>query len=250
MPVLGSVKLWFDYSWPFSIGPVFVGSKFFVICIANGLYISAHNKLRHFDNRVIRANFFRSVLAWPFAAVFSPFGNALMVPSIVQAKFWSDMVAAAIEGTSKFRQKLLLRKRDLLEILPLLRSEDRDTRLTALLDVLFIWARRQRGRTCLSHILLGREGFITTLRQTFKKPDPARKRKRQFLGREYLDLLLNHSRPQLAQSELGHFILEKYTDREVIVFTDLIDRNLVDLHYWLKRLRKKTTPVSEPATGE
>lgn len=247
VPVLGSVKLWFDYAWPFAVGPFFVWSKFFVICIANGLYIAGHNKLRHFDNRVIRANFFRSVLAWPFAAVFSPLGNVLLVPSIVQAKFWSDMVAALIEGTGKFRQKLVLRKRDLLEILPLLRSEDRNTRLTALLDILFIWARRQRGRTCLSNILLGRKGFITTLVQTFKKPDPAEKRQRQSAGREYLDLLLDRTRPQLTQSELGRFILEKYTDREVIVFTDFIDRNLVDLHYWLKRLRKKTAAIPDPS---
>lgn len=239
VPVLGSVKLWFDYSWPFAVGPYFVWSKFFVICIANGIYISAHNKIRHFDNRVIRANFFRSVLAWPFAAVFSPLGNTLLVPSIVQAKFWSDVVAAVIEGTGKFRQKLVLRKRDLLEILPLLRSEDRNTRHTALLDILYIWARRQRGPTCLSHILLGREGFITSLIRVFKKTDPAQKRQQQAMGGEFVDLLLNISKPQLAQSELGQFILEKYTDREVIVFTELIDHNLVPFHFWLKRLGKR-----------
>ncbi len=241
VPVLGSVKLAFDYAWPFPfMGPAFVWSRFFVICIANGFYIAAHNTLRRFDSRVIRANFFRSVLAWPFSAFFAPVGNLLLMPSIVQAKFWSDAVGAFIEGSGKFRQKIVLRKRDLMEILPLLRSPDRDVRLTALLDILYIWARRQRGRTGLLHILTGRDGSFDRLRR-FRRTGahlPADREEKVRIGTEFLDLLLERCRPHQAQIKLAQFVLSRYSDREAVVLTDLINRNLVPFHSWLKRLRK------------
>ncbi len=156
VPILALVKQGFDMVYPFAPDTaLFVWSKFFIICIANGLYISIHNKIRKFDNRVIKANFFRSLLAFPFASVFASVGDLFGIPSIVQAKFWSDMVAAVIEGTNKFRQRIVIRERDLLEILPLLGSKDKAVRLTAMLDILYIWARRPRENlsgkaSCLS----------------------------------------------------------------------------------------------------
>ena len=92
--------------------------RFFAICFTNGAYISTHNRLRGFDDQVVRANFFRSVLAWPPAAAFSFFGDLLFIPSVVQAKFWSDLMAAMIEGRGKSSRQMQLRKRDLSEILP------------------------------------------------------------------------------------------------------------------------------------
>ncbi|HMM61922.1 MAG TPA: hypothetical protein PKC25_17525, partial [Candidatus Rifleibacterium sp.] len=130
VPVMGLVKNNFDLFWPYmQSGMLYESSKFFFI------------RLRNFDRSVIKANFFRSVLSWPVAAVFAPAGNLMGVPSIVQAKFWSDVVAGFIEGGAKFSQRFTLRKRDLTEILPRLYSEERNERLTAMLDILYIWAR-------------------------------------------------------------------------------------------------------------
>jgi len=127
--------------------------RFFAICFTNGAYISTHNRLRGFDDEVVRANFFRSVLAWPPAAVFSFLGDLLFIPSVVQAKFWSDLMAAMIEGRGKSSRQMHLRKRDLSEILPQLYSEARRERTVAMLDTLYIWARRRKGKLSLKHML-------------------------------------------------------------------------------------------------
>lgn len=247
VPVLGMVKLGFDYSWHFAFtGLLFVWLKFLVICIANGLYISAHNKIRRFDNRVIRANFFRSILAWPFSAAFSPVGNLMQVPSIVQAKFWSDVVAAVIEGTGKFQQKIVLRKRDYREILPQLRSGDRDARMTAMMDTLYIWGKRQRGASGLSQILLGRGGLKAAVLGVFRKGD-ARDRERQAAsGAADLDLMIERFAPHHVTPALSRFILSKYTHNEAIVLIDMLDSHLIDFHAWLKKLRKKSRGGKPP----
>ncbi|MGE0086835.1 MAG: hypothetical protein AB7S75_20715 [Desulfococcaceae bacterium] len=247
VPVLGMVKNGFDLVWPFAFDTLaFEWSKFFFICIANGMYVSMHNKIRNFDNRVIRANFFRSVLAWPFSALFAPLGNLLSVPSIVQAKFWSDMVAAVIEGTSKFRQKIVLRKRDFAEILPLLRSRDKDIRLTAMLDILYIWARRQRGQTGLADILQNRKVSFAFFRKKRKTGNTDR----QPLGkRSDLEVMLDLYHPQRSQLELSHFIVEKYSPREAVVLTELLSMSLVTFHRWLKKLEKNEAKPDIPETG-
>ncbi|QTA83706.1 Uncharacterized protein dnl_61210 [Desulfonema limicola] len=235
VPVLGSVKNGFDMAWPFAAtGLFFEWSKFLFICIANGIYISTHNKIRQFDNRVIRANFFRSILAWPFSAVFAPAGNLLMIPSIVQAKFWSDVIAAIIEGTNKFHQKIILRKRDILEILPLLESETREVRLTAMLDILYIWAKRQRGYTSLLHILKGNKGFLGKITGKIKQKN--KDEKKDDPVPEYLPLMIKLFKPQDAQFELSRFILENYTSREEIVLTELLNTYLVSFHQWMEKL--------------
>ncbi len=79
-----------------------------------------------FNEKIIKANFFRSVFAWPPATIFSFLGDFLFVPSIVQAKFWSDFMAALIEGIGKSTRQLFLSKRDLLEILPHVYSGDKN----------------------------------------------------------------------------------------------------------------------------
>ena len=229
VPILGGVNWGFDAFWPLALaGPLFEWSRFFCICIANGLYIAGHNTLRHFEGRVIRANFFRSVLAWPFAALSAPVGSLLGVPSIVWAKLWSDAVAAVIEGTGKYRLRMVLRRRDLNEILPLLDDEDAEVRTTAMLDILYIWAHRQRGRTCLARILKCREGW--TLRQ--RKASDA-------VCAAHIDRLMTRFAPREAQVTLTEFILRKYTAREVIVLTDLVRTHLVPFHVWLGRLRPR-----------
>lgn len=242
VPVLGTVKQGFDALWPWTpAGVVFEWAKFFFICVANGTYISAHNKIRQFDNRVIRANFFRSILAWPFSAVFAPVGNALMIPAIVQAKFWSDVVAAVIEGTGKFHQKIVLRKRDLKELLPLLRHSEKSARLTAMLDILFIWAKRQRGSTCLGRILRDTEGPMTAFWQKYfrRKPESTEKERS---GLEYLPLLIDLFSPQKCHEDLARLLLTRCDSHEILVLTRLINTHLVPFHDWLVRLGKKRAP--------
>ncbi len=240
VPILGMVKLKFDHVWPFPLeGILFEWSKFFFICIANGTYIAFHNKIRRFDSGIIRGNFFRSVLAWPFAAIFAPAGNLMGVPSIVQAKFWSDVVAAIIEGTGKFRQQIVLRKRDFLEILPLLTSENKAVKLTAMLDILYIWAKRQQGRTCLSRILTARKkGFSLW---GLKKQN-AEKKDSEISGAEYVELLIQLFEPERAQFELSNFILERYKSHEEIILIELLQCHLAAFHLWVRKLKKKTGP--------
>ena len=249
VPILGMVKQGFDMFWPFALNTLFFEwTKFFFICIANGIYISMHNKIRQFDNRVIRANFFRSVLAWPFSALFAPVGNLFAIPSIVQAKFWSDMVAAVIEGTGKFRQKIVLRKRDFIEILPLLRSREKDVRLTAMLDILYIWARRQRGQTGLADILLGHPVFFLSVSDFFRKGKRENRNRQPLEKRSDLEVMLDLYNPQRSQLELSHFIVEKYSHREAVVLTELLSLSLVPFHDWLRKLdRRKANAVSSEA---
>lgn len=230
VPILGAVKLGFDQLWPLPADTLLsTWSKFLAICVANGLYITAHNTLRGFDRRVIRVNFFRSVMAWPFSAVFAPAGDLLRVPSIVQAKFWSDGVGAVIEGTGKFHQKVVLRRRDIAEILPRLASTDRDVRLTAMLDLLFIWARRQRGRSGMARVLLG------------KRAGPLGRRRPRGAGIRSGDLrrMAELFRPQEAQSELIRLILATYTRREALILARLVREQLVPFHDWIRGLCRR-----------
>jgi hypothetical protein len=134
--------------------------RFFAICFTNGTYIAFHNWLRGFNEKIIKANFFRSVFAWPPATIFSPLGDFLFVPSIVQAKFWSDFMAALIEGIGKSTRQLFLSKRDLLEILPHLYSDDKKERTVAMLDILHIWEYRRKGKASLKQILEDRGKII------------------------------------------------------------------------------------------
>jgi len=238
VPILVLVKQGFDMIYPFAPDTaLFVWSKFFIICITNGLYISIHNKIRRFDNRVIKANFFRSLLAFPFASVFASVGDLFAIPSIVQAKFWSDMVAAVIEGTNKFRQRIVIRERDLLEILPLLGSRDKTVRLTAMLDILYIWARRPRGRTCLARLLVYHKGIFHIFQKLTKPSVPDNEKNSQDSHDARLRLMLQIFNPQWSQPELTNFILERYTSREAVLLTSLLNMSLVDFYMWLKKLK-------------
>lgn len=238
VPVLGLVKIGFDQVWilPHE-GLYFEWARFFTICMANGIYISFHNMLRKFDKSVIRANFFRSILAWPFASAFAPVGSLFLIPAIVQAKFWSDVVAAVIEGTGKIRQRIHIRRRDLLEILPLVQSAKKDIRLTAMLDLLYIWAKRQQGRACLKRILKGG----SPVSRIFRKSGVPLHADEAFPGeerrRELLVELKKRFEPALSHTELSRFVLEHYNEWEAEVLVDLIGKSLVDFSEWLEGIR-------------
>ncbi|MDX9898765.1 MAG: hypothetical protein RBT62_07590 [Spirochaetia bacterium] len=158
VPLLGFVKTRFDILWPGQAeGLLFDAVKFFVISFTNGLYLMMHNTLRGFKRNVIRANFFRSVLSWPLATLAAPLGNLLGIPTIVQAKIWSDFVAAFIEGGAKYLSLIKLRRRDLEEIVPLVVSEESDERFSALLDLLYLF--RDEPRTASSLVTILAPGY-------------------------------------------------------------------------------------------
>ena len=155
VPLLSIVKVSFDGIWPLAhTGMLYQVTKFFCICIVNGSYIFTHNMIRGFELPTARMNFFRSVLAWPFATVTGPIGDFLVIPSVVLAKFWSDFIAGIIEGSGKFLSLVNVRKRNLREILPRVHSRDTAARYIALIDLMYIFSTDPRSRTSLRELLL------------------------------------------------------------------------------------------------
>jgi hypothetical protein len=157
VPILGFIKARFDILWPFAAeGLVYNAVKFFFISFSNGLYLASHNKLRGFDDRVIRANLFRTVISWPFATFFAPLGNLLGIPAIVQSKIWSDVVAGFIEGGSKYFRTLRLRARDVQEIVPRVLEGRKEEKAIAVLDLLYLFREEPRTRNSLRTHAAGR----------------------------------------------------------------------------------------------
>ncbi len=157
VPILGAVQAGFDLVWPRTgLGGVLEPlARFCLIALANGLYIHTHNRLRGFDPKVARANFFRTVLSWPLAAAGSYGLDLLAIPAIVQAKFWSDVVAGVVEGTGKSRQRRHLSQRTFRELFRSLLRDEPHTRLAARADILIVWALRPGGRQALRALLAG-----------------------------------------------------------------------------------------------
>ncbi len=232
VPLLGFVKNQFDVLYPLAKSGVFFEfAKFFFICIVNGFYISFHNTLRGFDKTTIRVNFFRSILAWPFAAIFSPIGNVMMVPSIVQAKFWSDFVAGLIEGSGKFNRRLKLRKRDIVSLVPHIHSTEKQTKYIALLDMLYFFKKDPRTRNSLKAILLRQQGVLRKIARTFS----AGKKERAHQGFDDYDALLKWFSNSGNVFKLTAFILEHYKPEHSIFLTDLVSEKSHEFYLWLKR---------------
>jgi len=235
VPLLGLVKYRFDLLYPLSkTGLMFEFSQFFFICIINGLYLFSHNTLRGFDRATAGANVFRSLIAWPLAAMFAPVGNLMHIPSIVQAKIWSDFVAGLIEGTSKFNRRIHLRKRDLEELLPGINSENSETRYIAILDLLYFFKKDPRTRNSLKFILFK----TSTLSQ--KLLDILRRKKRN--QREnvdyysYYDILLKWFDEPTHFFQLIDFILEHYKQEQSVYLTHLVSVTFYDFVDWLQKL--------------
>lgn len=239
VPILGFVKTQFDLAWPWlAAGMLFETTKFFFICLANGTYIATHNKIRNFDKKTIKINFFRTLIAWPFATVFSPIGNLLLIPSIVQAKMWSDIVGGFIEGTGKFWQRYNLRMRDFTELLPRLNSKRREKQLVALLDILYIWSHQARGKTCLKKFLIPSSVSFKDRLFLGKKPceiDEQRMVKAQADHQRLIELFSDPS----CMDDLNEYILKNYQEKEALQLTDLVGKNAEFLLRWLKNLKKK-----------
>jgi hypothetical protein len=240
VPLLAVVKLRVDSFFLFANLTNAVAQqviRFFAICFTNGAYISLHNRLRHFDEKVIKANFFRSVFAWPPATVFSFLGDFFTVPSIVQAKFWSDFMAAVIEGTGRASQQIHLRMRDLWEILPQLYSENKRERTIAMLDVLYIWARRRKGKASLRQVLQIEEELSDSI-QRLPKTEECDQRSESYAHKES-EYVLKLKDLFLADGTFAQLI--DFTNREFEGKNAYLMNNIVAIYYprfcdWLKNL--------------
>jgi len=239
VPIMAFVKSKFDVLWPLAAeGLLFDSVKFFFIAFANGLYLATHNTLRGFDKKVVRANFWRSVIAWPLATAFAPLGGALGIPSIVQSKIWSDFVAGFIEGSSKYVKILGLRRRDLEEILPLLTTGDREERYTALLDLLFMYREEPRTESSLKVIL----SPDYHLKQSNKHDKDAPE-----LGFEdFRSALMNEGKDH----ELVDFILSTYQPEMAADLMDLVSKTLPECREWVAARTKRFNQVAAPILVE
>lgn len=246
VPILTAVKLGFDKT----VGPLafptilFETLKYFFIAFFNGSYIMFHNTMRGFNPTVRSRNFFRTLLSWPFATVFSPIGDFLKIPTIVQSKFWSDFVAGLIEGSGKLSSRMKLRERDIGELFPMLDSPDRQERITAMLDLLYIWARSQRGETSLYNILMEKP---FTRKKLPAKGDDAQGQ--SLNGAHYRRLLHDLFTEEGAIETLSKFILVNFSGKEAMILTEVLGTHYLPFVTWLERIEKKTegSPKSQPA---
>jgi len=228
VPILGFVKANFDAIWPWvHDGFVFNLVKFFFISFANGLYLASHNTLRGFDKSVVRANIFRSILAWPLATVFAPLGNALAIPSIVQTKIWSDVVAGFIEGGNKYRKVLRQRQKTLEEIIPTIIHSKGSTQYIAMLDILYLFSEEPRMQSIIKAVLSPYVLFTRRLR------------KNSSLRLTLLVELHKTMCEERVWTELIDYIVANYDEEMADDLVDLVADALPDLQEWLGHLIAK-----------
>ena len=233
VPILGFVKARFDIIWTGQHeGEVYELFKFFFINTANGLYLASHNYLRGFDKVTIRGNLFRSILAWPFATLFSPLGNAIGVPSIVQAKFWSDFVASIIEGSGKYKNILKLKDNIMKKLLPEIQSEDDETVKLATLDLIYFLNESTRAKTAFVKQTFEHISFRRKVKYFIKK------RKTKPVPNNLYHVIRNHFRREKNYNELTEYIISHYNREHSIYLLQLLSKNYDGISQWLDEIRR------------
>jgi hypothetical protein len=236
VPILGFIKANFDAVWPWGTeGVLFNMAKFFFISFANGLYLAAHNTLRGFDKKVVRANIFRSVIAWPFATAFAPLGNLLNIPSIVQAKIWSDVVAGFIEGGSKYLKVVRLRRQNLEEIVPHILEPDGEEKYIAILDLLYLFKEEPRTESSMKAVFGLARGPVVFSPRAAKTDMKSFEELRRALGGERLD------------DELADFILSRYEQEMAADLVSLVADTLPAVREWMetRSVKNRNIPAKE-----
>ncbi|MBN2237041.1 MAG: hypothetical protein JW729_05750 [Bacteroidales bacterium] len=232
VPILGFVKSSFDVYWQWEqIGAFYEFSKFFFINLANGMYLASHNYIRGFDKITIRGNFFRSILAWPLSAAFSPLGNVMLLPSIVQAKFWSDFVAAIIEGSGKYKNIIKLKDRIVKSLLPDLESDDQETEILAVLDLLYLTKESTRVKTVLQKQLIHPLNRKEQFRNIFRI-----KKKKAKVSQNYNNLLKwvnNKTNFDL----ICNYTIQHYNREQSLYLLQLLSSNYTKTFHWLKKIK-------------
>jgi hypothetical protein len=232
VPILNFVKSRFDVLWVWEHdGNTYEFAKFFFINTANGMYLASHNFIRGFDKGTIRGNFFRSILAWPLSALFAPLGNTLLVPSIVQAKFWSDFVAAIIEGSGKYKNIIRLKERLIKSLLPDLEHEDKESEILAVLDIIYLMKENTRVRPVIKKQLIHSISFKDKIRNIFRrekiKPQPTQ---------HYYNLSkwLNSNE---NFNSLNDFIIRHYNREQALYLLQIVSVNYFSTSQWVNKLK-------------
>ncbi len=228
VPILGFVKTSFDGLWPLSHSDfLYYFVNFFAISFVNGLYLVAHNTLRGFDTSVVKANFFRSVIAWPLATVFAPVGNLLSIPLIVQSKIWGDVVGGFIEGGNKYRKVLRQRHKVLEEIIPAIVHSKGNLQYIAMLDLLYLFSQEPRAKSTIKAVLSPYMVFTRRLRNNSSLR---------------LNLLVELHRTMCEEgmwTELVDYIVTTCDEEMADDLVDLVVDELPDLQDWLGHLIEK-----------
>jgi hypothetical protein len=233
VPIMSFVKLEFDVLWPFAAaGMGYQFAKFFCIALVNGLYLMTHNTLRGFPRGVAAANLFRTILSWPFASLFAPIGDLIFIPSIVQSKFWSDVVGGIIEGSGKFIRSVGLTRRDLSDIVPLSCSTDESVRYTAILDLLYIFGRETRARNSMRELFFGKRNLLERAGDAMRGRKGAGAPERREAEYRSLEAWFDHVS---NYHKLADFVIERYDQEWAVMLIGLLERQFHPFREWLAR---------------
>ncbi len=129
--------------------------RFVLLALVNGVYMYSHNTLRGFTSAVKRANFLRSLFAFPLAVGLSyldPWGAAISGALI--SKVASDIIGGLTEMTFKILQESRRARQLYAALLPALRERSATKRQkylqrVAILDILYVWGNSPRGKEAL-----------------------------------------------------------------------------------------------------
>ena len=231
VPILNFVKSQFDILWQWEHdGNNYEFAKFFFINTANGAYLASHNYIRGFDKGTIRGNFFRSILAWPISALFSPIGNAFMIPSIVQAKFWSDFVAAIIEGSGKYKNIISLKERIIKSLLPELESEDSESEILAVLDIIYLMNESTRVKPVIKKQLIYSIRFKDKFKNFFKKE------KVKPVATKHYNNLSRWLNSNDNFDNLCDYIIQHYNREQSFYLLQIVSSHYTKTSHWLRDL--------------
>jgi hypothetical protein len=134
--------------------------RFVLLALVNGIYMYSHNSLRGFTSPVKRANFWRSVFAFPLAVAFSylnPWGAA--VSGALISKVASDIIGGLTEMTFKILRESRRARQLYAALLPALRERAATKRQKylqriAILDILYVWGNSPRGKEALRRAVM------------------------------------------------------------------------------------------------
>ena len=158
-----------------------------------------------------------------------PFVYVLMLPSIVQAKFWSDFVAAIIEGSGKYKNLLQVKKRVMNNLLPEL-EEPGEARKLAVLDLIYFTNESTRAQIALTEIIIGKSGFFSKIKEKITNKKIAKPQ------HKYYSDLLNWFENKDSYEKLTDFIIKNYNKQQSVFLLNLISENYIKFYNWLKKI--------------
>ena len=227
VPIMTLAKHGFDLGWTYMGWEkefVYTFSKFWCIALANGLYLASHNTLRGFEKSAVRGNFFRNVLSWPLATMFSYFCGSVgvAIPDVVQAKICSEVVGGVIEGTTKHLKQNRLAVKSLFEVLRQVLSSDRFVAMIARIDILYFWSKYPQGRRALTAFMDASQSERMLKREKDRALIPARRTIYQAFTTEG------------SLEDLTSGILSSYPEEDLQILTDFVGETHDPFLTWLK----------------